>query len=70
MAATVVITAAINPNSNSSDKLLPRFSFTKPSWIVKTESNVWKEERKKPRPSCLLCGGSGRVDCHHCQGKG
>lgn len=80
-ASNVVITAAVNVDSKYSTPLppdgfrrnrdiLPSFSVSKPSWIVRTESNVWKEERKKPQPPCLMCKGSGRVDCHHCQGKG
>ncbi|XP_077244923.1 dnaJ/Hsp40 cysteine-rich domain superfamily protein [Tasmannia lanceolata] len=47
-----------------------RFAVSKPSWIVKTESNVWKEERKMPYPPCVICRGNGRVDCQHCQGRG
>lgn len=34
------------------------------------QSNVWKDVRKRPQPPCVVCKGSGRVDCHHCQGKG
>ncbi|OVA14836.1 hypothetical protein BVC80_8957g33 [Macleaya cordata] len=49
---------------------LPRLSISKPSWVVRTESNVWREEIKKPNPPCVICGGTGRVDCYHCQGKG
>ncbi|XP_022155760.1 uncharacterized protein LOC111022804 [Momordica charantia] len=48
----------------------PRLSIPKPSWIVKTESNVRREKRKKPDPPCVKCNGSGRVDCHHCCGRG
>nr|XP_010919855.1 uncharacterized protein LOC105043834 [Elaeis guineensis] len=47
-----------------------RLGFSRPSWIVRTESNVKKERRKKPDPSCVVCNGSGRVDCHYCQGRG
>ncbi|XXG66586.1 hypothetical protein AAC387_Pa06g0129 [Persea americana] len=47
-----------------------RVALSKPSWIVRTESNVWRDVRKKPHPPCVVCKGSGRVDCHHCQGKG
>ncbi|XP_030966487.1 uncharacterized protein LOC115987151 [Quercus lobata] len=49
---------------------LPYLSFTKPSLVVRTESNVRKEKRKKPDPPCVVCQGSGRVDCHHCCGRG
>ncbi|XP_072074359.1 uncharacterized protein [Arachis hypogaea] len=45
-------------------------SLTKPSWVVRTESNVKKKRRKKPDPHCVVCEGSGRVDCHQCCGKG
>ncbi|XP_028095203.1 uncharacterized protein LOC114295203 isoform X2 [Camellia sinensis] len=48
---------------------LPLLSVSKPSWIVKTESNVRIEQKKKPDPPCLVCSGSGRVDCHHCRGR-
>nr|XP_043621903.1 protein SSUH2 homolog [Erigeron canadensis] len=48
----------------------PLLSIPKPSWIVKTESNVRLEKRPKPDPSCVVCRGSGRVDCHDCCGKG
>ncbi|XP_057531491.1 uncharacterized protein LOC130809728 isoform X2 [Amaranthus tricolor] len=34
------------------------------------ESNVRIEKRRKPEPSCVVCEGSGRVDCYHCHGKG
>ncbi|KAJ6840839.1 uncharacterized protein M6B38_118920 [Iris pallida] len=47
-----------------------RFSLSKPSWIVKTESNVRREIHKKPEPPCVVCYGSGRTDCRNCQGKG
>ncbi|XP_059432252.1 uncharacterized protein LOC132165626 [Corylus avellana] len=49
---------------------LPHLSFTKPSWVVRTESNTHREERKKPDPPCVVCKGSGRVDCHRCRGRG
>ncbi|GMY22909.1 EMBRYO SAC DEVELOPMENT ARREST 3, chloroplastic [Fagus crenata] len=58
------VPAPQNPNP------LPRLSFTKPSLVVKTESNVRKEKRKKPDPPCVVCQGGGRVDCHHCRGRG
>ncbi|KAL4298907.1 hypothetical protein AHAS_Ahas17G0047800 [Arachis hypogaea] len=55
-----------------SPKLSPHshISLTKPSWVVRTESNVKKKRRKKPDPHCVVCEGSGRVDCHQCRGKG
>ncbi|KAL8207975.1 hypothetical protein R6Q57_007387 [Mikania cordata] len=33
-------------------------------------SNVRIEKRQKPDPSCVVCRGSGRVDCFDCSGKG
>ncbi|KAI3436961.1 uncharacterized protein J3R85_005892 [Psidium guajava] len=48
----------------------PALSLSKPSWVVRTESNVHREVRKKPEPPCVVCHGSGRIDCHHCHGKG
>ncbi|PWA50271.1 heat shock protein DnaJ, cysteine-rich domain-containing protein [Artemisia annua] len=48
----------------------PLLSVPKPSWIVKSESNVRLEKRKNPEPSCVVCRGSGRVDCYDCSGKG
>ncbi|KAL8542566.1 hypothetical protein ACS0TY_003442 [Phlomoides rotata] len=48
----------------------PLLSVWKPCWIVRTESNVRKEGRKKSHPSCVVCRGSGRVDCHSCSGRG
>ncbi|XP_078438453.1 dnaJ/Hsp40 cysteine-rich domain superfamily protein [Wolffia australiana] len=47
-----------------------RLGVPKPSLIVRTESNVFKEEKRRPIPSCVICNGSGRVDCHECHGKG
>ncbi|XP_044483800.1 uncharacterized protein LOC123209734 [Mangifera indica] len=44
--------------------------ISKPSWVVRTESNVRKHVRKKPDPPCVVCQGTGRVDCFHCYGKG
>ncbi|XP_020248169.1 uncharacterized protein LOC109825707 [Asparagus officinalis] len=46
------------------------FCLSKPSWIVKSESNVRLEKFRKPDPPCVVCDGSGRVDCHHCRGRG
>lgn len=53
-----------SPNS------LPYLSVPKPSWVVRTESNVRKKRRKKPDPPCVVCEGSGRVDCQQCHGRG
>ncbi|KAL0410845.1 UNVERIFIED_CONTAM: hypothetical protein Slati_3674200 [Sesamum latifolium] len=43
---------------------------SKPSWVVRTESNVRKQRITKPDPPCVVCRGSGRVDCHSCSGNG
>ncbi|XP_031402177.1 uncharacterized protein LOC116211806 isoform X2 [Punica granatum] len=48
----------------------PELSFSKPSWIVRTESNVRKEARMRLDPPCVVCKGSGRIDCHPCNGRG
>ncbi|KAL5578130.1 hypothetical protein UlMin_019829 [Ulmus minor] len=48
----------------------PHLSFTKVSWVVRTESNVRREVKRKPDPPCAVCLGSGRIDCHHCCGRG
>uniref|UniRef100_A0A7C8YQX4 CR-type domain-containing protein n=1 Tax=Opuntia streptacantha TaxID=393608 RepID=A0A7C8YQX4_OPUST len=45
-------------------------SFSKPSLIVRTQSNVRIWRRKKAEPSCVVCNGSGRVNCRNCNGKG
>ncbi|XP_059651714.1 uncharacterized protein LOC132299233 [Cornus florida] len=73
-----VLTAVRFETTNSSngrhprnpDTPVPRLSVSKPSWIVRTESNVRIERRKKPDPPCVICRGSGRVECHDCCGKG
>jgi hypothetical protein len=38
-------------------------------WIVKTESNVRKEPRLLPEPSCTICKGPGKVRCSRCSGQ-
>ncbi|GMH00669.1 hypothetical protein Nepgr_002508 [Nepenthes gracilis] len=48
----------------------PTLLAPKPSWVVRTESNVRKWKRKTPDPSCVVCKGTGRVDCHCCHGRG
>ncbi|KAK8593145.1 hypothetical protein V6N13_043244 [Hibiscus sabdariffa] len=42
----------------------------KPTWVVRSESNVGRKRVKKPDPPCVVCKGSGRVDCHYCYGRG
>ncbi|XP_015579251.2 protein SSUH2 homolog isoform X1 [Ricinus communis] len=61
---------ATNTNTNpiTTNPSSPFLSLSKPSWIVRTESNVRKEIRKKPHPQCVVCHGTGRVDCHLCSG--
>ncbi|XP_057800274.1 uncharacterized protein LOC131015848 isoform X2 [Salvia miltiorrhiza] len=48
----------------------PFLSVSKPTWIVRTESNVRKERIAAPVPACVVCRGSGRVDCYNCNGRG
>ncbi|XVF41369.1 hypothetical protein PTKIN_Ptkin01aG0275000 [Pterospermum kingtungense] len=47
-----------------------RLSLSKPTWVIRTESNVRRERMKKPDPPCVVCKGSGRVDCPFCCGRG
>ncbi|KAL0284101.1 UNVERIFIED_CONTAM: hypothetical protein Sangu_2845000 [Sesamum angustifolium] len=35
-----------------------------------SKSNVRKQRVTKPDPPCVVCRGSGRVDCHSCNGSG
>ncbi|KAF5731577.1 hypothetical protein HS088_TW18G00257 [Tripterygium wilfordii] len=58
------------PNRNGNDVPSLRLSVPKPSWIVRTESNVRKMVRKKPDPPCVVCNGRGAVDCTYCRGRG
>ncbi|XP_052194737.1 uncharacterized protein LOC127802766 isoform X1 [Diospyros lotus] len=58
------------PPRNPSPAATPLLSVSRPSWIVRTESNVRKERKKRPDPPCVVCSGTGRVDCHHCCGRG
>ncbi|KAJ8533580.1 hypothetical protein K7X08_006904 [Anisodus acutangulus] len=59
------------PNDQPSNpKLPPLLSVPKPSWVVRTESNVRKARRKQPDPPCVVCKGSARVECFHCHGRG
>ncbi|KAL2892661.1 Chaperone protein DnaJ [Bienertia sinuspersici] len=70
--------SSLGSTSANSDDFLPRktstnshfLSLPKPSLLVRTQSNVRKERRRKPEPSCVVCDGTGRVDCHQCQGRG
>ncbi|KAK6234468.1 hypothetical protein QUC31_006874 [Theobroma cacao] len=56
--------------SNGGVPARPRLSLAKPTWIIRTESNVRRERVKKPNPPCVVCQGSGRVDCQYCYGRG
>ncbi|NP_001143602.1 uncharacterized protein LOC100276310 isoform 1 [Zea mays] len=47
-----------------------RLGASKPSWIVRTESNVRRERAKRPDPPCTICKGTGRIDCRNCFGRG
>lgn len=38
--------------------------------IVKSESNVRRQIRKRPDPPCIICEGNGKVNCSRCQGRG
>ncbi|KAA8520378.1 hypothetical protein F0562_014634 [Nyssa sinensis] len=42
------------PAPRNPDQPLPRLSVSKPSWVVRTESNVQKERRKRPDPPCVV----------------
>ncbi|PIA32649.1 hypothetical protein AQUCO_04400083v1 [Aquilegia coerulea] len=60
-------------SSSSSPSVLSHRSTRnkKRSWVVRTESNVWKPAHKKPQHRhCPDCGGSGSEDCSHCEGRG
>ncbi|KAA8520382.1 hypothetical protein F0562_014638 [Nyssa sinensis] len=46
------------PAPRNPDQPLPRLSVSKPSWVIRTESNVQKEQRKEARST--LCG---RTNC-------
>ncbi|GAV84066.1 hypothetical protein CFOL_v3_27510 [Cephalotus follicularis] len=77
-ALSYTISSNANSNNNNNNGVppkkhshsLPHLSLNKPSWLVRTESNVRKGIRKKPDPPCVVCEGSGRVDCHQCYGIG
>ncbi|XP_060181755.1 uncharacterized protein LOC132611341 isoform X1 [Lycium barbarum] len=60
----------LNNGQPSNLKLTPLLSVPKPSWVVRTESNVRKARRRQPDPPCVVCKGSGRVECYHCHGRG
>ncbi|XP_073270366.1 uncharacterized protein [Primulina huaijiensis] len=62
--------AGVDGSRSSQAAVTPLLSVSKPSWIVSTQSNVRIEKRKFPDPPCVVCRGSGRVDCHECHGRG
>ncbi|WOL19549.1 hypothetical protein Cni_G28351 [Canna indica] len=79
MAALVATVFAVAPGDSAASSLdfLPRsgngssrLALSRPSWIVRSESNVRREKMKKPDPPCVECDGSGRIDCHYCRGRG
>ncbi|KAK3143863.1 hypothetical protein QOZ80_4AG0305950 [Eleusine coracana subsp. coracana] len=47
-----------------------QLGVSKPSWIVRTESNVRRERPKRPDPPCNVCKGTGSIDCRNCFGRG
>uniref|UniRef100_A0ACD5V4H1 Uncharacterized protein n=1 Tax=Avena sativa TaxID=4498 RepID=A0ACD5V4H1_AVESA len=47
-----------------------RPSVSKPSWVVRTESNVRRERPKRREPPCTICKGTGAIDCRICSGRG
>ncbi|EOA31688.1 hypothetical protein CARUB_v10014892mg [Capsella rubella] len=57
------------PNSKSTQSQ-PRLYLTKPSWIVRTQSGVKACTKRKEKDRCVICHGTGRVDCFNCRGKG
>ncbi|KAL3624937.1 hypothetical protein CASFOL_031605 [Castilleja foliolosa] len=70
-APTTTTGAPAPQNLNPPAAATPLLSISsKPSWVVKSESNVRKERITKPDPPCVVCRGSGRVDCSDCNGRG
>ncbi|KAM0849702.1 hypothetical protein ACQ4PT_053568 [Festuca glaucescens] len=47
-----------------------RLGVSKPSWVVRTESNVRRERPKRREPPCTICNGTGAIDCRICFGRG
>ncbi|CAM0903107.1 unnamed protein product [Alopecurus aequalis] len=47
-----------------------RPAVSRPSWVVRTESNVRRERPKRPEPPCTICKGTGAIDCRNCFGRG
>ncbi|KAL3624552.1 hypothetical protein CASFOL_031220 [Castilleja foliolosa] len=69
-ATSTGIGAPAPQNRNPPAAATPLLSISKPSWVVKSESNIRKERITKPDPPCVVCRGSGRVDCSDCNGRG
>ncbi|RAL53973.1 unnamed protein product [Cuscuta campestris] len=61
---------ASSSNAQKTTVRTPLLSASKRSWVVKTQYNVGREWRNKANPPCVVCGGSGRVDCDRCNGRG
>uniref|UniRef100_A0A1J3FYM0 Protein EMBRYO SAC DEVELOPMENT ARREST 3, chloroplastic n=1 Tax=Noccaea caerulescens TaxID=107243 RepID=A0A1J3FYM0_NOCCA len=57
------------PNSKSAQGQ-PRLYFNKPSWIITTQSGAKRDIKRKAKGRCVICLGTGRVDCFNCSGKG
>ncbi|BAF15611.1 uncharacterized protein [Oryza sativa Japonica Group] len=48
----------------------PSVLISRPSWIVRSESNIRRERPKRPDPPCTICRGTGKIDCRNCFGRG
>ncbi|XP_047982745.1 uncharacterized protein LOC125223583 [Salvia hispanica] len=68
--ATTAGNGAPAPENRKPSSTRPLLSVSKPTWIVRTESNVRKERIAPPVPPCVVCRGCGRVDCYNCNGRG
>ncbi|XP_042046559.1 uncharacterized protein LOC121792613 [Salvia splendens] len=68
--ATSAGNGAAAPENRKPASARSLLSVSKPTWIVRTESNVRKERIAPPVPPCVVCRGCGRVDCYNCNGRG
>ncbi|KFK39093.1 hypothetical protein AALP_AA3G200300 [Arabis alpina] len=57
------------PNSSSTHGQ-HRLYLNKPSWIVTTQCSAKTKTKRKEKGRCVVCHGTGRVDCFNCNGKG
>ncbi|TYH76446.1 hypothetical protein ES332_D04G086500v1 [Gossypium tomentosum] len=69
VASTASLLIALQLERRKSNGALP-LVLPKPTWVVRTESNAGRKRMRKPDPPCVVCKGSGRVDCHYCYGRG